>query len=113
MTVEPDKALGAGSVPPENIVPISLESISNEVFPKIEEHLLKIREDARNKIALMIVGSLCGIVLFSFITLWVGKPIADIKEILEILISPVIGIVGAVTGFYFGEKVSLPTATGE
>jgi hypothetical protein len=33
-----------------------------------------------------------------------NRPTSDIKEIVELLIAHVIGIVGAVTGFYFGSS---------
>ena len=52
------------------------------------------------------VLSLFLIVFLSFVSLWCIKDFqfADLKELLHILIPPVIGIVGAVSGFYFGEK---------
>jgi hypothetical protein len=71
----------------------------------------KDREWARGTIALTLVGVLAGIVVFAFIyvliSLFILKSFRDLdslKTLLEILFSPVVGLVGAVTGFYFGEK---------
>jgi hypothetical protein len=72
----------------------------------IHERTHRIREFARQWIALIVVGSLAFIVVCSFISLWkVPHPsIDEVIKIIEAIISPVIGIVGAVTGFYFGES---------
>jgi hypothetical protein len=70
----------------------------------------RIREHARGRIAFWIVGSLITIVVLSYavFTLLIfrnpGVSFAELKDLTEILVAPVIGIVGAVTGFYFGEK---------
>jgi hypothetical protein len=62
------------------------------------------REWARGAVAIMIVGALLIVVLLSFGMIFSNRPTSDIKEIVELLIAPVIGIVGAVTGFYFGSS---------
>jgi hypothetical protein len=61
------------------------------------------REDARQTIAFVIVGCFGLVILFSFITFWTrGKtPVDDLLKLVQAIIAPVIGIVGAVTGFYF------------
>jgi len=57
-----------------------------------------------------IVGSLFAIVVCAFLLLSIialggtGISVADLKDIIETLIAPVAGVVGAVTGFYFGER---------
>lgn len=69
------------------------------------------REWVRGTIALALVAVLAGMVVLAFIyiliSLFIMKSFRDVealKTILEILFSPVVGLVGAVTGFYFGEK---------
>jgi len=83
----------------------------NPDLGKIEQ-VSRLRENARGRIALWIVGSLFAIVLLSYLvfTLLVfsGTPptFDNLKDLTEALVAPVVGIVGAVTGFYFGEKRS-------
>ncbi len=63
------------------------------------------RERLRGVIAISLVGLLVGIVVMTFISLatgWVAFP--DVKGVLDLVLAPVIGLVGAVTGFYFGER---------
>jgi hypothetical protein len=77
------------------------------------ERVAQQREFARQLIAVLIVGSLFVIVVFSYLSLWYKKDgmiISDITGVLDKLISPVVGIVGAVTGFYFGERQRQVTA---
>jgi hypothetical protein len=69
------------------------------------------REWARSAIALTLVGVLAGIVILAFayvlISLFLLKAFRDmeaLKTLLQILFTPVVGLVGAATGFYFGEK---------
>ena len=71
----------------------------------VHEHARR-REIFRQGISILMVLSLFLIVFLSFVSLWCIKDFqfADLKELLHILIPPVIGIVGAVSGFYFGEK---------
>jgi hypothetical protein len=63
------------------------------------------QEDARRWIALTIVLLLAFIVVASFASLWLrgSTPVDDIVKVISAIIGPVIGIVGAVTGFYFSE----------
>ena len=64
------------------------------------------REKKRGLIALSLVAILCASVVLSFLFVFIfGKEdIEAIKAILEIIFAPIVGLVGAVTGFYFGEK---------
>jgi hypothetical protein len=76
------------------------------------------RETVRGKIALFLVGSLVGVVIFVCL---IGAAVAgvcgytgtcssetlelkSIRVIIELILSPLVGLVGAVTGFYYGEK---------
>ena len=87
---------------------ISLEKVASSETP-LSVEIARIRESSRSKISFLIVGSLPFIIISSFISLWVlwcfsSPKVEDLRSVLELIISPVIGIVGAVTGFYFGEK---------
>jgi len=67
------------------------------------------RESIRGKLASWLVGLLAILVIASVIP--IVMPFIDIdftkfKDMLSITLTPVIGLVGAVTGFYFGEKSS-------
>lgn len=69
------------------------------------------REKKRGTIALILVCLLAGIVAGAFIyvliSLFILKSFRDLdslKTLLEIVFAPVVGLVGSVTGFYFGEK---------
>jgi hypothetical protein len=63
------------------------------------------REHVRAGIAYALIGLLIVIILFSFaLLLFSSKSFDEIKGMLELLLAPVVGLVGAVTGFYYGEK---------
>jgi hypothetical protein len=66
------------------------------------------REQKRGLIALVLVFSLCGIIVLAFAFVFVmpgsSANIDALKSLLEIIFAPIVGLVGAVTGFYFGEK---------
>jgi hypothetical protein len=73
--------------------------------------LVQAREKMRGRLALILVLVLAGIVIAAFIyaliSLFILKTFRDLdtlKTVLEILFAPVVGLVGSVTGFYFGEK---------
>lgn len=63
------------------------------------------REKIRGWIALILICLLVAIVVAAFISLWSQwASLKDLKGVLEVVLGPIIGLVGAVTGFYFGEK---------
>ncbi len=66
------------------------------------------RERIRGTLALVLVGLLSALVLLVLGSVVFGTHTADsvdtIKEVLAIILGPVVGLVGAVTGFYFGEQ---------
>jgi hypothetical protein len=66
------------------------------------------REKKRGIIALILVSALCGIIVLAFAYVFVapaaGTSLEVLKTVLEIIFAPIVGLVGAVTGFYFGEK---------
>jgi hypothetical protein len=82
-------------------------SLEGEARPlNLTEHVARRREWSRTILAGLIVGSLVFIVVGTFVTLWTRQDakIDDLREMVHILMSPTIGIVGAVMGFYFGER---------
>lgn len=65
------------------------------------------REKKRGRIALTLVYLLCAVVLASFsYAFYRPADIDALKALLEIVFAPVVGLVGAATGFYFGEKAA-------
>jgi hypothetical protein len=63
------------------------------------------REQKRGLIALILVGLLAAVVLLSFAGLLTSRiELKDLKELLTVILSPLVALVGAATGFYFGEK---------
>jgi len=81
-------------------------SVSLDPLAELYNVTFKRREDARMIIAIMIVVSLPATVLATFLTLWFcGKvSIDDLIKIIGAIMSPIIGLIGAVTGFYFSES---------
>jgi hypothetical protein len=63
------------------------------------------REAVRGRIALLLIWILAGIIVASFLTVW-GSPdkFPTVKSLLELIIAPVVALVGSATGFYFGGK---------
>lgn len=79
----------------------------------------KERESVRSQIALRLVSLLAVIVVAPFALLLLGIgcdalgpgsdicrriPVVTLKEVMDSLLTPMVGLVGAVTGFYFGEN---------
>ena len=63
------------------------------------------QERIRGVIAGALVVLLFVIVVASFAIAWQQTlPVADIKSLLEVLLAPVVALVGSATGFYFGGR---------
>lgn len=63
------------------------------------------REHMRGAIAILLLSILAAVILFAFIGLWTMRiTIDDTRVVLEILFAPLVGLVGAVTGFYYGSR---------
>ncbi len=67
----------------------------------------KDREKIRGTIALILVWALVGVLVFSVVSSWFVMTTENrdaLVRILEIVLTPLVALVGAVTGFYYGEK---------
>jgi hypothetical protein len=65
------------------------------------------REDMRGEIARWILGIFVLIVVGAFATVWFTHVAIDtVLRFLELFVGPIVGIVGAVTGFYFGSSAT-------
>lgn len=63
------------------------------------------RELLRGAIAYALLAMLGFVVVAAFITLWFDWGTGeDLETLLTALFAPIIGLVGAVTGFYYGER---------
>jgi hypothetical protein len=64
-----------------------------------------LRERARQWLAFIVVG-IFGFEIFAALTaVWFSKTdINNIKDIMELIFAPTIGLVGGVVGFYFGSE---------
>jgi hypothetical protein len=86
------------------------------------------RENVRGRIALLLIWTLVGVIAFvvlSAIYSTLGclktddgcsKEVLDLSAlriIVELVLTPLVGLVGAVTGFYFGEKTGSPAPADE
>ena len=57
------------------------------------------------RIAVLLLALLAGTILGIFLLLWLGTiDVPGAKEFLAVLVSPLVGLVGAATGFYYGGK---------
>ena len=98
---------GMASVPP------------NEKFEVGPYDPTKEREGVRSWIAMSLIGLLAVIIISPFVLILLGVgcdalgpgsdvcrriPDISLKEIMDMLLTPMVGLVGAVTGFYFGEN---------
>ncbi len=66
------------------------------------------REDARSRIAYIIIGLFVAVLAACFYLAWMQlaahrdkATVDDVLKIVQAILSPVVAIVGAVTGFYF------------
>lgn len=85
----------------------SLPSIIRSVQSAAEVRLGRPRslEETRAQVARALVALLAVVILFSFLTLWMVAPTGDqLEGLLTIIFGPLIALVSAAVGYYFGEK---------
>jgi hypothetical protein len=98
-----DASMAPALLEPE---PTSLNA--DPVFgPRSVRSVSHMREWARQWLAIIIVSCLLAIVVLSFLLIFIMEfrgeiSISEAKDFVSLIIGPVVGIVGAVTGFYFG-----------
>jgi hypothetical protein len=90
------------------VMSLSLQTASAAFTGVTAQQIAARQEDARTWIAFIIVGSMAFIVFATFLLLWLHfdmiKTADDLTKLIQAVLSPVVGIVGAVTGFYFGSR---------
>ena len=67
------------------------------------------REPARRKIAYSLLALLAAIILAAIVTLFVDDavvPLQRAKDLVGLLLTPIVGLVGSVVGFYFGAQTA-------
>ena len=65
------------------------------------------REKIRGLIALILVWALVGVLAFAVFSSWIvmeAENRSALMKVLEVVLAPLVALVGAVTGFYYGEK---------
>jgi len=84
----------------------------------------KARDDIRGKLALLLIRLLTFIVVAAFVSIWLPVLIAwtkggyieiatPLKDMLQLLLAPVVGLVGAATGYYFGVSSQKPAGSSK
>lgn len=66
------------------------------------------REIIRGKIALWLLGMLAVVLLLTFISMWAGMNAEVLRTVLTIIFGPLVTLVSAATGFYYGSRSSSP-----
>jgi hypothetical protein len=67
------------------------------------------REQMRGWIALALLGMLATILVCSFVSLWLKIDNQSLQTVLTIVVGPLVALVSAATGFYFGSSTNPPT----
>jgi hypothetical protein len=78
--------------------PVLLPYAPPEIAPPTEG---RPAQTARILIAMSSVALLTFVVVASFVTIWLGKPIDDLTRLLEILFAPLVALVAAAVAFYY------------
>jgi hypothetical protein len=70
------------------------------------------RERLRGWIALGLLAMFALVLLCSFISLWAGIDGDKLQTVLTILVGPLVALVSAATGFYYGSRADAPRPNG-
>ena len=94
----------------------SIDLVSTEPQPVVEEprgtpqrdiyNPDRDREIVRGKIALYLLYMLAGVLLLAFISMWWGIKEDVLRTVLTIIVGPLVTLVSAATGFYYGTRSS-------
>jgi hypothetical protein len=67
----------------------------------------KARESVRGNIAIALIALLAATILASFALLWLHPDrYKDVHDWLDVIFNPLVALVGAATGYYFGSQSS-------
>lgn len=92
----------------DHSVDLTKESPTSKASPRIEAppyDPYRDRERVRGWIALFLLMLLIAVVGIALFGVLFGKiPVEHLEKIGAIILSPVVGLLGAVMGFYFGEQ---------
>lgn len=87
---------------------VNLGSVSPSSFPAYETipyDPLRNRENIRGTIALLLIGLMAATILVSFVMLWIHPDRSkELHELLALTFGPLVALVGAATGYYFGSQ---------
>src|SRR5712691_7666091 len=89
------------STEPPPVVEVSRVAPQGEPFDP-EPH----REIIRGKIALRLLWMLAGVLLLAFISMWFKMDSEVLRTVLTIIFGPLVTLVSAATGFYYGSRSS-------
>ena len=100
----------------EDITPSSPAppDLSGEIPPAIDQQTIPTvpydpepqRELMRGRIALWLLGMLAGVLLLAFISMWLKMETEALRTVLTIIFGPLVTLVSAATGFYYGSRSS-------
>jgi hypothetical protein len=104
--ITPETVDLASTQPPPTIEPSRVVPEGERFDPEPQ------RELVREKIALGLLGMLAVVLLFAFISIWLSKwlgmEIEMLRTVLTIIFGPLVTLVSAATGFYYGSRSSSP-----
>jgi len=89
-------------------MPLASELTSPELRPFDPEPQ---RERLRGWIAIGLLAMLALVLLCSFISLWLKIDNESLRNVLTILVGPLVALVSAATGFYYGSRVDAPRSS--
>lgn len=110
----PGHSAGSAAASTQRVEPMPLNAadwdeeatIHQYVAPsELAWNLPKHREWQRTIVSVGLLFALLFIIIASFVTLWIGDGSdTTLKDLLQIVYAPLLGIVGAAIGFYFGQR---------
>jgi hypothetical protein len=85
---------------------LSTEKLETGSVVNSEEYDSRPQEDsARRRIAYYLLTMLAGVILWAALFTWINPEELDaVKGLLELVLGPLVALVSAATGFYFGSK---------
>jgi uncharacterized protein YacL len=90
--------------PREEVLDLTGEPVPMKGVAAPEQVVIdQVRENTRGRIAFWILGIIAGVIVGAFATIaWNWTTQAMLKDLLTEILTPLIGLLGAVIGFYFG-----------